>query len=136
MVGLPWRRLAVAGPVLVSVWFVAGQPGPKRLDIPNAPNVDLAVTVILCGICWTAGCLLWNRRTVLGAALVAAALIGAGMSLWFFPGTRWSGPVVFTLDASHGIHLIDFLALVPHSAALAVLWLGLRAWRSQRTAAG
>jgi len=66
--------------------------------------------------------------------LIAAALLVAGVR-WVWDSNQWSGPVLMSLDASHGVHLHDWFTVAMWAIAFAIacpMWLRVLASRARR----
>lgn len=104
-----WRCFVV--PVDAPVWFriMSFLPPLKTVDVVTVPLVALGAAV-LAGVPGRR----WFRR-LLGLVLLAAAIVWPALVL------PHSSPVVWTLSATHGMHLHDVLSIPGFGAALLVL---------------
>lgn len=76
--------------------------------------------------------LLGRRREIIGLLGLAAVSLGLA-AFWLLLGHhRWAGPVLVDLGDDHGVHLGDFLVVLPLAASGAFTWLALM--RSRATA--
>jgi hypothetical protein len=51
--------------------------------------------------------------------ILAIALVVGGVR-WVWNSNEWSGPVLMTLDSSHGVHLNDWLSIAMWMVAFAI----------------
>ncbi len=57
--------------------------------------------------------------------LVMAAVLAAAGVRWIVDSNAWSGPVLASFDAEHGVHLNDWLSFVLWGASL---WVAAPTW--------
>ncbi|HOT79508.1 MAG TPA: hypothetical protein PKY13_05945 [Microthrixaceae bacterium] len=127
-----WDALVVAaGVVLVTSPGLRGQfhahvrLTPTRwLSAPSAMATLALVALVVT--------LVGRRREILGLLGLAAVSLGLA-AFWLLLGHhQWAGPVLVDLGDDHGIHLGDFLALVPVAAAGALVWTAAIRFRTTR----
>lgn len=83
----------------------------------SAPSAMAALAVVAIVVT-----LVGRRREILGLLGLAGVSLGLA-AFWLLLGHhQWAGPVLVDLGDDHGIHLGDFLALVPIAAAGALVW--------------
>jgi len=128
-----WNALAVVGVVvLVTSLDLRGQfHAQVRLSSGRWLSAPSAMTLL--AVAAIAAALVGRRREVAG--LVGLAGVSAGLAaFWLLLGHhRWAGPVLVDLGDDHGVHLGDFLALVPLGLAAALLWLAVARHRVARS---
>ena len=93
----------------------------------SAPSAMAALAVLA-----VVATLVGRRREIVGLLGLAAVSVGLA-AFWLLLGHhQWAGPVIVDLGDDHGIHIGDFLALVPLAAAGVLTWLAIIRARTPR----
>ena len=119
-VGIWDALIVVAGVVLVTSIQLRGHFHAHVRLTPtrwlSAPSAMAALALVALVVT-----LVGRRREVLGLLGLAAVSLGLS-AFWLLLGHhQWAGPVLVDLGDDHGIHLGDFLALVPVGVAGALV---------------
>jgi hypothetical protein len=127
-----WLVLAVVPILVASIWMAIGHPGPDSVVLPRGHGYATTTLIIVLALVAAAVCLVGAAVPVLGL-IGLSGVFGAVAVAWpLAKHNQYAGPVLMDFAFQHGLHLNDFLAVVPASAALICLLEAVRQVRERR----
>lgn len=126
-----WDAIAVAGVVLLLTGFDLRGRFHTHVRLTENRWLSAPSTLILIAAVIVAAALVGRRRQFLGQLGLAAAAVGTAAAWLLLGHHKWAGPVLADFGDDHGLHLGDFLALVPLGLAATLTAAAWRSWRAE-----